>query len=134
MGYGGSGVYTMTTTATMTRRESLDKLTGYLKRAAEAAKAADPGPDADGGTCNFDSPAFRLDRVPQKDIEAAAEAAGVRVVDFTWFAGSRWFWLSGVTNGQGNRRTRMMEAAQAVLDEAAAEIPCMCSSGYYQMD
>jgi len=46
-----------------------------FREAAAGAVAADPGPEADGGTCNFDAPAIRLLGFREKFLaECAAEA------------------------------------------------------------
>ena len=112
-----------------------DKLSEVFRKAKEAAIAADPGNEGDGGTCNFDSPAFRIHRGNLKKIEAAAEAAEVSVYRFDWF-GRKWFWLNECTNGQGNRRTTMAEAATKVLKEAveAGTVEGLEATTYYQMD
>lgn len=110
------------------------KVLTYIFRAArEAAEAADPIDD--GGTCNFDSPAFKIPRVNTAMLEQAAADAGCTVSDFSWFGGKRWHWLGCGLKGQGNRRTVMMEAATKRLKELAlTEFPIMHVSGYYQMD
>ena len=120
----------------MTTKEIQAKLTELFKRAEAAAIAADPGEGHDGGTCNFDSPAFRIDKCRQSVIEAAANDAGLRVSDFTWLGGKKWFWLRTTTNGMANRRTVMAEAAGKVLSAAkdADEIPGLRTCMYYQMD
>lgn len=109
-----------------------DQLAALFRRAAAAAIAADPVDD--GGTCNTDTPAFRIERVRANVIEAAAAKAGVRVHGFSWFGGRRWFWLYVPMYGQGERRSTMMQAAQRVLDAAEGAIPGFHACGYYQMD
>jgi hypothetical protein len=53
-----------------------------FREAAAAALAADPGPDADGGTCNFDAPAIRPPGVREKFLAECAAEAGVNVSAF----------------------------------------------------
>jgi hypothetical protein len=116
-------------------KELVKKLADLFRRAAEAALAADT--DEDGGTCNFDTPAFRIKRCRKTVIEAAAREAGVLVdvTEFTWF-GQRWFWLIVPMHGQAARRTRMAEAAAKVLREAQekGEIPEFRALLYCQSD
>lgn len=109
------------------------KLADLFKRANEAAIAADPGEGQDGGTCNLDSPAFRIERGRKATIEAAAAEAGVTVYEFDWFR-KKWFWLNVACHGQANRRTTMVQAAGKVLREAEGTIPGFHASVYYQMD
>lgn len=120
----------------------VDALADLFRRAEAAALAADPGDglENDGGSCNFDTPAFRVERMQEATIQEAARLAGVRVEPFNWFGGRRWFWLMVTLRGQGNRRSKMMEAAQRVLNAAAPEAgrtgihPGFRACGYYQMD
>ena len=91
----------------MTRIE----LTECFRAAAADAKAADPGHENDGGTCNFDWPTFRLPRLHKKFVQGCAHEAGVSV-DTHWDgAGRRWFTLCLALYGQAHRRTVMAEAA-----------------------
>lgn len=106
------------------------ELTSIFKEAREAALNADPG--SDGGTCNFDTPAFKIPRIRKSTIAQAAAAANVSVSRFHWMGGS-WYWLHVPMNGQGSQRTTMMEAAQRVLDERIGEVNGS-ACGYYQMD
>lgn len=108
------------------------RLAEIFRAARDAALLADTDTE-DGGTCNCDTPAFRIHGIRQSFIEKAAAIAEVDVTDFTWFGGCRWFWLNVPIRGQGNRRARMMHAAQQVLD-AVDDIPGWSSCGYYQMD
>lgn len=118
----------------------IDAIADVLRRAKEAAIAADPGQENDGGTCNFDTPAFRIDRFRVSDIALAAERAGLTVTPFKWFGGKTWYWLNVPLNGQGNRRTTMMEAAQRVLNDACPDAdrpgvhPSFHACGYMQCD
>ena len=119
---------------TMKKREQsprLDRATlvHAFREAAAAAVAADPGPDADGGTCNFDAPALRLPGIREKFLAECAAEAGLSVSPFEWFSGRRWFWVMVPLHGQGNRRTRMAEAACRRLKELGVNAVM-----YYQMD
>lgn len=115
-----------------------EKLTEVFKQAEGAALAADPGPGADGGTCNMDTPGFILRGVQKRRIEKAAEAAGLQIGEYTAFGGSRAYWLRTSYHGQANRRSTMMTAAQKILIEAAEEIRAFGVAyipyGYYRMD
>lgn len=116
--------------------ETLKVLTEGFKLAKAAAQAADPGDglENDGGTCNFDSPAFNIPRINTTVLEQAAADSGCRVNDFTWF-GKRYYWLGVDTKGQANRRTRMAEAAYRVLkDYLSATMPQAHVAFYQQMD
>lgn len=107
-----------------------EKLASLFVRAEEAARAADS--DDDGGTCNFDTPAFRIDGCRDSVIREASRISGVPVDDFKWLGGKRWYWLRVTMNGQANRRTRSMDAAMRVL-KSATDIPNFRACGYYQM-
>lgn len=111
-----------------------DPLIDAFKRAAVAAEDAQRD-TSDGGTCNFDTPAFRIKGAREARIREAAKAAGVEVSMFTWFGG-KWWWLNLAWHGQGNKRTRAMEAALAVLRdlESSGTVPSFEARGYYQMD
>ena len=112
--------------------DQTEQLVNAIVNAAKTAKAADQGPDSDGGTCNFDSPAIKFPKRTRKTfVQTIADLTDVRLFELdSWGAG--WYLLGGITNGQGNRRCRMMEAALAVLK---AEVPeCIEVQGYYQMD
>jgi len=112
----------------------VSKLAAILQRAHAAAVAADPGEGNDGGTCNMDTPAFRIDRVKETTIQKAANLAGVEVMRFGWLGRDSWYWLRVPLLGQGNRRSTMMKAAQKVLNDSAPQIPGFHACGYYQMD
>jgi hypothetical protein len=123
---------TTVTTATAPKITA-ESLANCFRAAREAAEAIDR--EEDGGTCNMDSPAFRLPRVPDKLIREAAELAGVSASDFLWFGRKRWYWLHVPLHGQGNRRSRMSHAATQALREAAeATCPQMQVCEYCQMD
>src|SRR5579871_1003126 len=88
-----------------------------FQEAKAAALAADPGPEADGGTCNFDTPAIRLPRVRERFVQECAAEAGIEASPFDWLGGRRWFFVFVPLNGQANRRSRMAEAANRKLKE-----------------
>lgn len=120
----------------MKTEQKIRLLADLFMEANLTAALADPGADQDGGTCNMDSPAFRVKGTKQSTIEAAAKMAGLQVVDFTWFAGQKWYWLGVTLNGQGNRRAAMSTAAAHVLAgaEDAGIIPGFEACQYCQMD
>jgi hypothetical protein len=113
---------------------NVQALAEVFRQAEAAAVEAGKVLTEDGGTCNFDSPAFRIERARKADIAAAAETAGIRVSEFHWFGGQKWFWLCTTVHGQGNLRTRMAEAACKVLKAAEGQIKGLQVSMYYQMD
>ncbi|OPZ24195.1 MAG: hypothetical protein BWZ02_02925 [Lentisphaerae bacterium ADurb.BinA184] len=118
--------------------ERIEQLANLFRNAAAAAVAADPGEglENDGGTCNMDTPAFRLPGVPASVVAEASTSAGVPAESFRWFGGKVWYWLRVPLHGQANRRSTMMTAAQRVLDRAqeSGEVAGLESCGYYQMD
>lgn len=116
------------------RQVYVERLAELFKRANEAAIAADTD-HTDGGTCNFDTPAFTIDRIREDVIQDAAKLAGITATKFHWkWMGGRWYWLHVTMHGQGQRRTTMMEAAQKVLDAFGEENPEFRSCGYMQAD
>jgi hypothetical protein len=124
----------METTAVATPKITARAIAECLRAARFAAEAIDNTDD--GGTCNFDSPAFRIPRVSEKLIQEAAALAGVDCCSFQWFARKRWYWVHGsFLRGQGNWRSRTSHAATKALREAAAEhCPQMEVCEYCQMD
>ena len=84
----------------------------------------------DGGTCNFDSPTinYREMHMSKAKAEKAIRAAGLRCFDWKCY-GPTQLVVSGIGYGQGNRRSRMAEAAHKSLKSAG--IP---TGMYYQMD
>jgi hypothetical protein len=118
-----------TATATL-----VEQLTAAFSDAKDAAIAAGDANREDDGTCNMDTPAFRIEGVRSSVIEAAAAAAEVRVDDFKWFGGRRWFWLFVPLMGQGNRRSRMSSAATKALKQHEDKIPGLRVCEYQQMD
>jgi hypothetical protein len=127
----------MTTTvqepAKMTTQAMVLVLAEILTKAKEAALAADID-HSDRGTCNCDTPAFRIEGARDSAIQRAAKLAGVECQPFKWFGGQRWYWARVPLHGQGGRREVMMEAAQKVLHDNAHRIPAMKACGYHQMD
>lgn len=123
--------------ATITKpRIGVGELAELFMRADAAAIKADPGDGLhnDGGSCNFDTPTFRIDGMQEVTIKRAAALAGLQVTGFKWLGGRKWYWLNVVMNGQANRRSTMMEAAQRVLNEAAERFDGFHACGYYQCD
>lgn len=122
----------------LTPDQIVGKLIKLFKESSAAATAADPGAglENDGGTCNTDTPAFRIDGVRFNIIERAALLSGVRVTEFKWIGGKKWCWLMVPLHGQAERRSKMMEAAQRVLNAFAEsnEIPGFRACGYQQAD
>jgi hypothetical protein len=104
------------------------ELTKALKKAKEAAQAY--ANTEDGGTCNFDSPAidYRAMHMSKAKAKEAIGAAGLRSFDWKSWGGMRLV-ICGIGAGQGNRNTRMAEAAYESLKADGMEA-CM----YYQMD
>ena len=103
-------------------------------RAAKSA-AIEKIETSDGGTCNLDSPAFRLPCVRDGVIQEAARLAEVTVSHYRWIGGRRWYWLTGFLEGQAARRSAMSTAAtQALREIAEAKIPQMDVMQYFQVD
>lgn len=79
---------------------------------------------SDGGTCNFDTPIMKI-KLSRKEREA--------LKDFLTPIGGRyykdWYYVEVCLFGQGDRRTRMAEAAAEVLENLGYTA---CVS--YQMD
>ncbi|MDP8218432.1 MAG: hypothetical protein P9M03_06880 [Candidatus Theseobacter exili] len=112
--------------------ENKQQLISAIKNAEKAAIAADPGQDADGGTCNFDTPAIRISHIRESTMQGIAEDSGIKLISFHWFGNQKWYWVRTSTMGQGNRRTTMMQSALKILkDESPEDVQVM---GYYQMD
>ena len=112
--------------------ENKQQLISALKNAEIAAIAADPGQDADGGTCNFDKPAIRIPNIRKDTMKEIAQISKIDLYPFHWLGNKVWYWVGTSANGQANRRTTMMQAALRVLkDECTEEVMV---NGYYQMD
>jgi hypothetical protein len=101
-----------------------------LEETCRAAKVASEaaGKSEDGGACNFDSVFIRLPRVKEEKVLAALNAGGLRGYKTKHF-GSIGFIVIPTGCGQGNSRTRAMEAMLAVFKGAGFD-----ASGWYQMD
>jgi hypothetical protein len=105
------------------------KIVEAIKAAVAAAKAADRGDDADGGTCNFDSayiPVPSIREKQAKEIIALVPEGGVTLGDYSFHG--RVLMLH-CYHGQANRRTIMAEAASKAIQALG-----MKASMYYQMD
>ena len=99
------------------------KLSGrYAKLAKDLAAAAEVGIAAgasenDGGTCNCDAVTLYLRGWREKNVEAAATAAGVGC--FRWMCGSdRLYVFTLMGCFQGNARTTAAEAMRDYLESA----------------
>jgi hypothetical protein len=112
------------TTATRIDR---DTLISAFREAKAAALAADPGQEADGGTCNFDTPAVCLPGTREKFVEECATAAGISTSAFKWFR-SRYFFVFVPLYGQANRRSNMAEAANRRLKELGFDALLYCQA------
>jgi hypothetical protein len=105
---------------------STEQLTEALQAAASAAQAL--AHTEDGGTCNFDTAVFfPPPTLRTRTIQEAATAAGVNVGVSKWMRARCVFVYVGT--GQGNRHSRMAEAATKALKAAGLE-----AQTYYQMD
>lgn len=83
----------------------------------------------DGGTCNFDAPALKVERWQEKKLDEALRAYGYSC--FKW-TGRSMVWgyvLSVPSSGQGNRRSRRAEAIKDELIKMGYDM-----SMYYQAD
>lgn len=104
------------------------ELTNALTKAKKAAQAYIKSED--GGTCNFDSPVidYRKMHMSKAKAEEAIKAAGLRCFEWKSWGGIRLV-ICGIGAGQGNRNTRMAEAAYESLKNSG-----ISASMYYQMD
>lgn len=96
-----------------------------LVRAAEVTPLEQPSMSdlqitADGGSCNFDSVAFRGVGLREALVHEAAEAAGVEVSKVRRY-GSTEYHITDIYAGMAALRTRMMEAARLAMQQAAPE-------------
>jgi len=114
----------MTTLAKIDR----ETLIHAFREATAAALAADPGQDADGGTCNFDTPVIEFPGIREKFIQDCATEAGISATSFKWFGGRRWFFVHVPSNGQANRRSIMAEAAYRKLKELGLHAVMYCQA------
>ena len=103
------------------------ELAEALKKASADAVIAAYG-EADGGTCNFDSPTLTLKGWPKAKVEQAAKAAGLRC--FVWNCyGSKSYVFSVPVAAQANARTTAAEAMCKSLRTAGYD-----AGMYYQVD
>lgn len=104
------------------------ELTNALIKAKEAAQVY--ANTEDGGTCNFDSPVidYREMHMSKAKAAEAIKAAGLRCFEWKSWGGIRLV-ICGIGYGQGNRNTRMAEAAYESLKNSG-----ISASMYYQMD
>ena len=107
----------------------MQNLVDALKAACAAAHAAREQNSEDGGTCNFDSPAIRLFRWRQADIEACANAVCLTVRDWNLYGTRRWVFGVPGPCGQANLRSRMAEAMVKSLKESGFD-----AMDYAQLD
>lgn len=94
-----------------------DKYAMLTNALEQAKKAAQPFADSeDGGTCNFDSPVidYRAMHMSKQKAVDAIQAAGLRCFEWNGYGGIRLV-VCGIGCGQGNRNTRMAEAAHNSL-------------------
>ncbi len=111
---------------------SMDKYTELTKALIDAKEVAQQYADTeDGGTCNFDSPVidYRAMHMNKSKAEAAIQAAGLRSFVWNAFGGIVGIVVCGIGKGQGNRNTRMAEAAKDSLKASG-----IATLMYYQMD
>jgi hypothetical protein len=109
-----------------------EQLKTAFEEAEKAALAAKEENQDDGGTCNFDTPAFQVKGARVSKIKQVAEQAGLTVNEFHWFSGKRWFWLNVTLDGMAALRSRMSTAATKALKEHAPEGVTVMQ--YCQMD
>jgi len=107
----------------MTAKEIEALEMAILKAEKAARKYADT---EDGGTCNFDAPAVKLKATERQlsGMEWPMMKWGKRQPD-----GGTWFVILINLSGQGNRRTRMAEAAAKSLQESGYD-----ATVYYEVD
>ena len=113
------------------RKDIMDKYTALTDALEQAKKVAQAYANTeDGGTCNFDSPVIDYQTMHMSKVKAeeAIRAAGLRSFEWKGFGGIRLV-ICGIGKGQGNRNTRMAEAAKESLKLAGIE-----TAMYYQMD
>lgn len=112
----------------MNTNDKYAALTLALERAKEDAQFyAD---SEDGGTCNFDSPTidYRAMHMSKAKAIESIKAAGLRCFDWNSYGGIRLV-VCGIGHGQGNRNSRMAEAAERSLKASG-----IAAGMYYQMD
>ncbi len=92
---------------------SIVKLAEALKAANIAATKAHMLTDS--GTCNLDSPIISLPNWKEADVMKAAAMAGVEIDDKLTGWSKGWRFVRTATSGQGECRTKMVEAAARSL-------------------
>lgn len=105
----------------MTEQELLD----FERALSKAEQAAQKYNDTeDGGSCNFDTPIVRLNATRKQlaSLDWVVEEIGNHLHKGWYFVGIK-------LSGQGNRRTRMAEAAAKSLKESGYE-----ASVFYMVD
>jgi hypothetical protein len=107
----------------------ISRYASAIKEADWAATQAHIANQEDGGTCNLDTVLIDFTGWKQTDIDKLVYQSGIRIGNRMsgWHKGSRFVWTS--IHGQGNGRSRMVEAAANKLKEL--DIP---ASVWYQMD
>lgn len=94
------------------------KLIADLIKAKQAAEIAAIGDD--GGTANFDTMTIKLPLANEKKVLEAIRKAGLSGYKSDWL-GPRYF-ISPPRCGQGNARTRAVEAMAKVMREAGWDV------------
>lgn len=112
----------------MTTAQKYNNLTATLKAAKTAADRERN--TEDGGTCNFDAPAFdyRAHGMQKGRAIAAIEAAGFSCFDWHLYR-KTYLVICGMTAGQADRRSAMAEA----FTDAMIKQGYICMM-YYAMD
>ena len=109
----------------MATKTQINNLSQALKKAYSCAQKVSI---EDGGTCNFDTPQLILTGWRESEIKEAFDAAGLRC--YIQKSGKSYVVdVIGCTNGQGDLRTEMAEAARESLKADGYE-----AYVYYQMD
>ena len=105
-----------------------EEITNALLKAKEVAQEFIN--TEDGGTCNFDSPTidYREMHLQKSKVIEAIEAAGLRCFEWNLYKNIKLV-VCGIGSGQGNRKTRMAEAAYNSLKKDG-----ISTGMYYQMD
>jgi cell division GTPase FtsZ len=109
-------------------KDKYTELTNALIKAKEEAQKYIN--TEDGGTCNFDSPAidYRAMHMSKAKAAEAIKAAGLRCFEWkSW--GDMLLVICGIGAGQGNRNTRMAEAAYESLKNSG-----ISATMFYQME
>lgn len=103
-----------------------------LKNAKRAAESVSDFPDR--GTCNFDTPYITGKVAEIKKLREAARSLNkiidrdIFITDASGIVKDGWM-INGLTEGQGNRRTKMAEAVAEALEKEGLD-----AHVYYVMD